>query len=80
LAENHLKRRLFGSLVRRILALALPTGWATAAGKRTNRRKEGGAEGYEQIAWNELFMAFPHLHQAEPGPLLRLMESLAPGG
>jgi len=41
LAENHLTRRLFGSMVRRIAALPLPIGLEAAAGKLTSRRKEG---------------------------------------
>jgi hypothetical protein len=34
LAESHLTRRLFGSMVRRITALAVPTGLSLAAGTR----------------------------------------------
>jgi hypothetical protein len=42
LAEIHLTRRLFGSMVRRIDALPAPAGWGSAAkGKQTGRRREG---------------------------------------
>jgi hypothetical protein len=45
LAESHLTRRLFGSMVRRIEALPVPAGQNLAAGRRTSgKEKEMGTE------------------------------------
>jgi len=48
LAESHLTRRLFGSMVRRLTTLPLATIWGAAAEKQTGRRKEAEAEMYEK--------------------------------
>jgi len=48
LAEGHLTRRLFGSMVRRMAAPPVPTGQGAASRKQAGRRKEGDGEVYEK--------------------------------
>jgi len=60
LAESHLTRRLFGSMVWRIAALPLPTGMGVAAGKQSTRREEGDGKVYDkspEITGLSLFVA-----------------------
>jgi hypothetical protein len=41
LAESHLTRRQLGSMVRRMEALPVPSGWRATAGKQTGQRRRG---------------------------------------
>jgi hypothetical protein len=41
LAESHLTRRLFGSMLRRIWALPVPTGWPACVAVDRGRREDG---------------------------------------
>lgn len=58
LAESHLTRRLFGSMVRRIAALPLPTGEDAGAGMRPGEGREEW-RGVWEIAQNKAVPCFP---------------------
>jgi len=69
LAESHLTRHLFGSMVRRIEALPVPGGWGAAAkGNETGRRREGT----ERCRTNRLkmtqFLVLPYQEEAGLAP------------
>lgn len=67
LAESHLTRRVFGSMVRRIAALPLPTGYAR---RRASRQGEGtgGEEVYEKSLEIRHFRVFAYPEEAELAP------------
>ena len=70
LAESHLTRRLFGSMVCRIAALPVPAGWGAAAKKQAGRRKDGDGEVYENSLEISHFQALTYPEGAGLAPFL----------
>jgi hypothetical protein len=81
LAESHLTRRLFGSMVRRIEALPVPadkvwrraskqvgTGSVQTEPVPTGRRKERNGEVYERSLGMRHFQVLTYLQEAELAP------------